>query len=69
MTRSLQAVFEKGALRPLEPLRLKEHQQVTVTVSDVFGFGDRLRIRWQGAGLGDFSRGLRRTATAVLGGF
>ena len=34
MTRSVQAVYEKGILRPLEPLALKEHQQVTVTVSD-----------------------------------
>ena len=34
MNRSLQAVYEKGVLRPLEPLPLKEHQQVTVTVSD-----------------------------------
>ncbi len=34
MTRSLQAIYEKGVLRPLEPLALKEHQQVTVTVSD-----------------------------------
>ena len=34
MTRSLRAVYEKGVLRPLEPLPLKEHQQVTVTVSD-----------------------------------
>jgi len=34
MTRSLRAVYENGVLRPLEPLPLKEHQQVTVTVSD-----------------------------------
>jgi predicted DNA-binding antitoxin AbrB/MazE fold protein len=34
MTRSLQAVYEKGVLRPLEPLALNEHQQVTVTLSD-----------------------------------
>lgn len=34
MPRSLQAVYEKGVLRPLEPLLLKEHQQVTVIVSD-----------------------------------
>ena len=33
MTR-IQAVYEKGVLRPLEPLALKEQQQVTVTVSD-----------------------------------
>lgn len=34
MTRSLQAIYENGVLRPLEPLALKEQQQVTVTVSD-----------------------------------
>jgi predicted DNA-binding antitoxin AbrB/MazE fold protein len=34
MTRSLQAIYEKGVLRPLEPLPLAEHQEVTVTVSD-----------------------------------
>ena len=34
MTRSLQAVFENGVLRPLEPLSLKEQQKVTLTVSD-----------------------------------
>jgi predicted DNA-binding antitoxin AbrB/MazE fold protein len=34
MTRSFKAIYEKGVLRPLEPLPLAEHQQVTVTVSD-----------------------------------
>lgn len=34
MNRSLQAIYEKGILRPLEPLALEEHQRVTVTVSD-----------------------------------
>jgi predicted DNA-binding antitoxin AbrB/MazE fold protein len=34
MVRSLQAVYEKGVLRPLEPLSLREHQKVTVTVND-----------------------------------
>ena len=34
MTQSLQAVYEKGLLRPLEPLSLKDNQQVTVTVTD-----------------------------------
>jgi len=34
MEKRLQAVYENGVLRPLEPLPLKEHQQVTVTVSD-----------------------------------
>ena len=34
MTRSVTAVYENGVLRPLEPLPLKEHQRVSVTVSD-----------------------------------
>jgi predicted DNA-binding antitoxin AbrB/MazE fold protein len=34
MTRSLKAVYEKGVLRPLEPLAVNENQQVTVTLSD-----------------------------------
>ena len=32
--RVLQAVYENGVLRPLESLPLKEHQRVTVTISD-----------------------------------
>ena len=34
MTRQIEAVYENGVLRPLEPLPLKEHQKVSVTVSD-----------------------------------
>jgi predicted DNA-binding antitoxin AbrB/MazE fold protein len=32
MTRTLEAVYEGGLLRPLEPLLLKERQKVTLTV-------------------------------------
>ena len=34
MNRQVDAVYENGVLRPLEPLPLKEHQKVSVTVSD-----------------------------------
>jgi predicted DNA-binding antitoxin AbrB/MazE fold protein len=34
MTRQLEAVFEGGVLRPLEPLLLKEKQHVVVTITD-----------------------------------
>ena len=34
MARNLQAVYENGVLRPLEPLDLRERQLVHVTVSD-----------------------------------
>jgi predicted DNA-binding antitoxin AbrB/MazE fold protein len=34
MPTQLQAVFEKGVLRPLEPLALAEHQRVTITISE-----------------------------------
>jgi predicted DNA-binding antitoxin AbrB/MazE fold protein len=32
MTRSVQAVYEKGILRPLEPLNLSENERVTLTI-------------------------------------
>ena len=35
MTKTLSAVYENGLLRPSEPLPLKEHQRVSVTISDV----------------------------------
>lgn len=34
MTHQVEAVYENGVLRPLEPLSLKEHQKVSVTISD-----------------------------------
>ena len=34
MTRTFQAVFENGTLRPLEPVNFAEKQQLIVTVSD-----------------------------------
>jgi predicted DNA-binding antitoxin AbrB/MazE fold protein len=37
MTKQVDAVYENGILRPLEPLPLEEHQRVTVTISDITG--------------------------------
>ena len=34
MTTQLQAVYENGVLRPLQPLSLAERQCVTITISD-----------------------------------
>jgi predicted DNA-binding antitoxin AbrB/MazE fold protein len=34
MEKTVQAVYENGVLRPLEPLLLEERQQVTLTISD-----------------------------------
>jgi predicted DNA-binding antitoxin AbrB/MazE fold protein len=34
MLRQLQAIYEQGLLRPLEPLALPEHQRVTLTLDD-----------------------------------
>jgi predicted DNA-binding antitoxin AbrB/MazE fold protein len=34
MTRQVEAVYERGVLRPLEPLMLAESQRVKVTISD-----------------------------------
>ena len=42
MARRLQAVYKNGVLQPLEPLRLEETQQVTVTITDSPGVDDDL---------------------------
>jgi hypothetical protein len=34
MEKTVQAVYENGVLHPMEPLLLRERQQVTVTISD-----------------------------------
>ena len=34
MEKTVQAVYEDGVLRPLEPILLEEKQEVTVTISD-----------------------------------
>jgi predicted DNA-binding antitoxin AbrB/MazE fold protein len=34
MTRTVQAVYENGVLRPLEPVNLAENAKVTVTIAD-----------------------------------
>jgi predicted DNA-binding antitoxin AbrB/MazE fold protein len=37
MTNHVDAVYENGVLRPLEPLALEEHQRVRVTISSISG--------------------------------
>jgi predicted DNA-binding antitoxin AbrB/MazE fold protein len=37
MTNHVDAVYENGVLRPLEPLPLEEHQRVRVTISSISG--------------------------------
>jgi predicted DNA-binding antitoxin AbrB/MazE fold protein len=34
MTRSIEAAYEHGLLRPLEPLNLSENERVTLTIED-----------------------------------
>ena len=33
MSKTVPAIYERGLLRPLEPLDLEEHQRVTVTIA------------------------------------
>jgi predicted DNA-binding antitoxin AbrB/MazE fold protein len=35
MVKTTSAVYENGVLRPSEPLPLREHQRVNVTISDI----------------------------------
>lgn len=44
MVRKLQAVYEGGVLRPVEPLELDEHQLVSVIILDDIAPDDELRF-------------------------
>jgi predicted DNA-binding antitoxin AbrB/MazE fold protein len=45
MGRQLEAVYEQGILRPLEPLELAEHQRVRLTIEE-----KPVRLSWESAG-------------------
>ena len=34
MSKLIEAIYENGMLRPLEPLALEEHQRVTITIAE-----------------------------------
>jgi len=41
MAKQVEAVYENGLLRPLEPLPLEEHQRVTVVITEAQSFPER----------------------------
>jgi len=41
MTKQVEAVYENGMLRPLEPLLLEEHQRVTVVIREAHALPER----------------------------
>ena len=42
MSKQIEAIYENGVLRPLEPLSLDEHQRVTITITEESGEEDNL---------------------------
>jgi predicted DNA-binding antitoxin AbrB/MazE fold protein len=46
MKKSVEAIYENGVFRPLEPVDLPEHQRVQVTVADEDEWLDRDYIQW-----------------------
>ena len=44
MIKQVEAVYENGMLRPLEPLPLEEHQQVTVVISESHSAPERSHL-------------------------
>jgi predicted DNA-binding antitoxin AbrB/MazE fold protein len=46
MKKSVEAIYENGVFRPLEPVDLPEHQRVQVTVADEDDWLDRDYIQW-----------------------
>jgi predicted DNA-binding antitoxin AbrB/MazE fold protein len=46
MKKSVEAIYENGVFRPLEPVDLPEHQRVQLTVADEDEWLDRDYIEW-----------------------
>lgn len=48
MMQKIQAIFENGVLRPLEPLKLSDHQEVSLTVhsGDSLDWLDEEAVQW-----------------------
>ena len=46
MKKSVEAIYEDGVFRPLEPVDLPEHQRIHVTVADEDEWLDRDYIQW-----------------------
>jgi predicted DNA-binding antitoxin AbrB/MazE fold protein len=44
--KSVEAIYENGVFRPLEPVDLPEHQRVEVTIADADDWLDRDYIQW-----------------------
>ena len=67
----VQAVYENGVLRPLEPLQLGERQQVTVTISDTINLSSNHPLlvspdEWSHASQDDISLDEVRQALATM---
>jgi len=46
MKKSVEAIYEDGVFRPLEPVDLPDHQRVQVSVADEDEWLDRDYIQW-----------------------
>jgi len=46
MTRKIDAIYENGVLRPLEPLDLEEQQRVRITIDNVDPLADLLDTKF-----------------------
>jgi len=51
MTITIEAIFENGVLRPAQPLPLKEHDNVLVTLHTPSAIDDAVGRVWATAGL------------------
>ena len=65
MSRQLEAIYENGVLRPLEPLGLADQQHVLVTVSEITDYKAWARAKLKEAdtvapGLAEIQRQLAR---------
>ena len=73
MEKTVQAVYEDGVLRPLEPVPLVERQEVTVAISDPAGLARHHALlappeEWTEAARDDISLDTVRQALSTISG-
>ena len=75
MKKSVEAIYEDGVFRPLEPVDLPEHQRVQVTVADEDEWLDRDYIQWAASqvqetvSLGDVRKALAKIPGSLTADF
>ena len=67
MTLTVEAIYENGVLKPAQPLPLKEHETVRITIEPQLGWTERTAGSSSGPAILKISAGSSRTMNSASG--